>query len=62
MGIRELFGNSKKSGDEVKDLVCGMKVNLAKTEYKSTYKGKEYGFCSPSCKETFEGNPEKFVK
>jgi YHS domain-containing protein len=39
--------------------VCGMD---AKPEIKSTYQGKTYNFCCPSCKEKFDQNPQQYVK
>jgi len=42
------------------DFICGMKVS---PEYEDTchYQGKVYAFCSASCKETFQEEPEKYV-
>ena len=45
-----------------KDPVCGMEVNEKRAEATSNYKGKIYYFCSVSCKEQLQKNPEKFVK
>jgi len=45
-----------------KDPVCGMQVDEKKPAATSNYKGKSYYFCSVSCKEQFEKNPEKFMK
>ncbi len=45
-----------------KDPVCGMQVDEKKAAATSNYKGKTYYFCSASCKEQFQKNPEKFVK
>ncbi|HCE30959.1 YHS domain-containing protein [Candidatus Daviesbacteria bacterium RIFCSPHIGHO2_01_FULL_40_24] len=39
-----------------------MKVNLEKTKYKSTYEGKEYGFCSENCKAEFDKNPYQYAE
>ncbi len=44
----------------MKDVVCGMEITDSK--FKSSYKGKEYTFCSENCKITFDKNPEKFAK
>lgn len=44
-----------------KDLVCGMEVN-EKRAAKTTYKGKIYYFCSPTCQWAFESNPKQFIK
>ena len=43
------------------DLVCGMELT-EKTKYESEYKDKTYFFCSESCKDRFEMNPEKYIK
>jgi len=44
------------------DPVCGMTLNLVGTVETSTFEGKTYGFCSKACKETFEGNPKKYIE
>jgi YHS domain-containing protein len=44
----------------MKDLVCRMEVQ--NTKFKSTYKGKQYEFCSSNCKETFDKSPDKYAK
>lgn len=51
----------KPASKELKDPVCGMKVTQ-KAPYSSTHKEKEHKFCSKSCKEKFDANPEKYVK
>ncbi len=43
----------------MKDVVCGMDVAAAR--FRSTYKGKEYGFCSIKCKETFDKSPKRYA-
>jgi YHS domain-containing protein len=43
------------------DPVCKMSVNKG-TKLVSTHKEKQYGFCSKMCKDSFDKNPEKFVK
>ncbi len=44
-----------------KDLVCGMEVKEEEAAGFSLYKGKKYHFCSKSCKENFDENPEKYL-
>ncbi|WP_044175598.1 YHS domain-containing protein [Flectobacillus major] len=46
---------------DAKDPVCKMHVSKG-TKTVSTYKGKQYGFCSVVCKEMFDKKPEKYVK
>lgn len=45
----------------VKDPICGMNVEEKTAGFKSTYQGKIYYFCSPSCKEDFDKAPSKFI-
>ncbi len=61
MGIKDIFKKVTKKLDEAKDPVCGMKVNLATTKYKSIYQGKVYGFCSENCKDSFDKNPVEYA-
>ncbi|MEM4312336.1 MAG: YHS domain-containing protein [Nitrososphaerales archaeon] len=44
------------------DPICKMKVDDKKTKLISEYKGKKYYFCSSSCKESFDKEPEKYIK
>ncbi|RIE06317.1 YHS domain-containing protein [Candidatus Cryosericum terrychapinii] len=44
------------------DPVCGMALTLVEDVETSTLEGKTYGFCSKGCKETFEGNPKKYIE
>ncbi len=46
---------------EAKDPICGMMVNVAKAKHKSEYRGNLYSFCSASCKQTFDRQPEKYA-
>ncbi|GEM_PF-2031113 len=43
------------------DPVCHMTVNKSTAKFTSVYNGKTYYFCSASCKETFDANPESFL-
>lgn len=45
----------------VTDLVCGMEIDPNTAKFKSEFKGKTYYFCSPSCKQQFDNDPEKYV-
>lgn len=55
--VKNIVNKVDEEINEVKDPICGMKVNLEKTKFKSTYEGKEYGFCSTGCKAEFDKNP-----
>jgi len=46
----------------VKDLVCGMTVDPKSPKIQKTqYQGETYCFCSETCKQSFQANPEKFL-
>ena len=46
----------------VNDPVCGMKVDPEKTDYKYVYKGTPYFFCRKQCLDTFEKDPERYLR
>ena len=46
----------------VQDIVCGMHLKDNEAVASLTYKGKTYYFCSPSCQDAFEKEPEKYIK
>jgi YHS domain-containing protein len=53
----------KTEGPEVakeKDPVCGMEIDKETCKLVSTYKDKNYRFCSADCKKAFELEPEKY--
>lgn len=59
--LQNIFKTDGGSANVVKDPICGMKVNLETAEFKSIYEGKEYGFCSASCKAEFDSNPGQYA-
>ena len=44
------------------DPVCGMEVEEEQAVARSEYEGVTYYFCSESCKEEFDEDPEKYLK
>ena len=46
---------------KTKDPVCGMEVDPKKAAHTATYQRKTYYFCSQSCKESFDREPEKYA-
>ena len=44
-----------------KDPVCGMIVKTDEAAGRSEYQGKHFFFCSVSCKERFDHNPQTFA-
>ena len=45
-----------------KDLVCGMRIDLARSAGVSRHEGKTFHFCSNSCKAKFDREPAKYSK
>lgn len=43
------------------DPVCKMPVDRETASYKADYKGREYYFCSPGCKDKFLRDPKKYT-
>jgi len=43
------------------DPICKMDIDERTAKWKSVFNGKEYFFCAPGCKKTFEKNPGKYV-
>ncbi|HZC23444.1 MAG TPA: YHS domain-containing protein [Candidatus Binatia bacterium] len=46
---------------EHKDPVCGMKVEPDKAAGSSEFRGRKVYFCSQSCKQRFDRDPELFA-
>lgn len=55
---------SKSQGDTefAKDLVCGMQVRIADAPASCVHNGVTYYFCMPGCQESFQSDPEKYIK
>lgn len=43
------------------DPVCGMNVNPDETTLHVEHEGKTYYFCNTACKDSFVGDPEKYL-
>ena len=43
------------------DPVCGMEVEESTAEWKTTYQGQAYYFCSPGCLKSFEKEPANYA-
>ena len=44
------------------DPVCKMKVKKKKAKFKSDYKGSTFYFCARGCKDSFNKDPEKYLR
>lgn len=42
------------------DPVCGMEASVH-SDYKATFSGREFSFCSETCREHFQDDPEDYV-
>ncbi|MFX5937790.1 YHS domain-containing protein, partial [Acinetobacter baumannii] len=47
--------------ETVKDPVCGMDVDPAKTQHHAPHGGTEYHFCSGGCRTKFVADPERYL-
>ena len=45
----------------VKDPVCGMQVDLARTPHHARHAGQDYHFCSARCREKFVADPDHYL-
>lgn len=43
------------------DPVCGMRVDLDSTPYRTVHEGRTYGFCCPHCLRKFQQEPEAYA-
>ncbi|MCX7974490.1 MAG: YHS domain-containing protein [Candidatus Aminicenantes bacterium] len=57
-----IFPAGRQHEHLVKDVVCGMQVDIHETKFTSNYKGKVYYFCSERCKKAFDEDPEKYIE
>ena len=58
-----MTSNPEAAESSTKDPVCGMTVVPGRARGGSfEWKGREYHFCSPGCREKFAADPEKFLR
>jgi len=55
--IRRLLGGDPSA----RDPVCGMTIPQGRARATALYQGNTYYFCSRSCKEQFEKEPERYI-
>ena len=48
-------------GQEAKDPICGMAVDIGKARHKSEFRGNAFYFCGAGCKQKFDKQPEQYV-
>lgn len=44
-----------------RDPVCGARLDEEQVVYTSTYQGRRFYFCSPTCQQRFDQNPERHI-
>ena len=59
--VRQYFNQPTELYPVAKDVVCGMRVSVAQSNFRSTHNEQEYFFCASGCKDTFEKNPSKYA-
>ena len=57
-----VHSQGSSDGAVTRDPVCGMTVDMVKTQHRTTHEGREIGFCSAGCKAKFEASPEQYLK
>jgi len=53
---------ASKSATKIKDPVCGMDVDPASAKHTFEHSGKTFYFCSASCREKFQAEPQRYIK
>ncbi len=59
--VRQYFNQPTELYPVAKDVVCGMRVSVAQSNFRSTHNEQGYFFCASGCKDTFEKNPSKYA-
>jgi len=52
---------SLRTGETIKDIVCGMEMEKRKSFSSLKYHGRWYYFCSESCRREFQRNPQRYL-
>lgn len=60
--MEDILMKPERNEPEVRDPVCGMVVSRSGACEEVVLGGKTYYFCSGSCREKFEEQPEAFIK
>lgn len=53
--------NQDEKPRKVFDLVCGMELNMSDVTNAFEHEGKEYYFCSETCKGHFVSDPDMYI-
>ncbi|HXF83061.1 MAG TPA: XdhC family protein [bacterium] len=52
---------SAPAGEEARDPVCGMVVEVATARHTATHRGRTFYFCGARCRQAFEADPARFL-
>ncbi len=55
-------GATSEGGTKVRDPVCGMSVDPARTAHHAEHDGQRYYFCSAGCRQKFIADPAKYLE
>jgi YHS domain-containing protein len=53
--------SSPEEGTTIKDPVCGNYVDPSVTQYRAEFRGREFYFDSPECRDSFRRDPAKYL-
>ena len=59
--LRAMAAPPEQQASLMRDPVCGMSVDPATAEYRSSYEGAAYYFCSAGCKQSFDQDPTRYA-
>ena len=60
-GAMQSMAHTAPLGMQAQDPVCGMPLKPSEVAFKESYKGREYNFCSDTCRKKFLADPERYV-
>lgn len=58
---RQYFNQPTELYPLAKDVICGMRVSTARTNFRLEHEGHDYFFCASGCIDTFKRNPSKYA-
>jgi len=61
-GVKESIVKRERNERSHKDPVCGMAVSPSAAVDQFTHEDKAYYFCCGACRETFEAEPDRYIR
>lgn len=59
--VQEVIDDQSNLYPVVRDVVCGMRISVAKAGGRSKYEKHTYYFCASGCKKQFDAQPNKYA-